>query len=467
MKSISDSPTPTRVDDFSTADGQWDRLRPIINSLPDGVVIVDANSDIRYANPAASLLFDRAAGELIGTPFGAPLTAGKTTEMEILRRVHGRVVYAELRVVDTSWEGKAAKLVSLRDITDRKDAELKARKAPGDTDAGSQAKSDFLGIMSHELRTPLNAILGYSELMELGISGDLTDVTRKQVGRIRVSAKHLLALVNDILDLAKVEAGRLPVDTLPASVSETLADAIALVEPRAQAKNLELAIMPGSEALPTYVGDAERTGQIIANLLSNAVKCTAPGGRITVDAALAAPAEGAVLLPRNSYVCIRVSDTGTGIPMEKLDTIFEPFVQAETGPTRSHEGSGLGLTIGRGLARAMGGDLTVVSDLGKGSRFTLWLPADVRADHDKPLSVNTPGNESQDMPVPTESIPDAHEGDRQVRGLAEVANKVLSELEPIVARIVACIRSDHVIRPAKDLRTSQLADHLGLSSRTC
>ena len=448
------------------ASGHWDRLRPIIESLADGIVIVDRSGDIRFANPAAARLFNRSAKDLIGTPFGTPVIAGETTEMEIVRRGGGDVVYAELRVVDTDWEGDTVELVSLREITDRKHAEERARQlacereARLEAEAASQAKSDFLAIMSHELRTPLNAILGYSELMELGISGDMTDAMRKQVGRIRISAKHLLGLVNDILDLAKVEAGRLNVATLPSSVSDALTSAITLIQPQALAKNLELVVTPGSGELPPYVGDDERVRQIIVNLLSNAVKSTAPGGTITVDSKLSAAAEGARLLPRNSYICIRVSDTGTGIPAEKLDAIFEPFVQAESGPTRPQEGSGLGLTIGRRLARAMGGDLTVVSEPTKGSTFTLWLPVDVRAEIKEAGSEEASGAEGDDSARRAKRIDGTPAVIRQIRGLAEVANQVLSQLEPIVARVVSRIRSDPGIRMATGLRTSQVADHL-------
>ena len=446
-----------------SAKGHWDRLRPIIDSLADGIVIVDRRGEIRFANPAAARLFNRPAKDLIGTAFGTPVIAGETTEMEIVRRGGGDVVYAELRVVDTDWEGDTVELVSLREITDRKRAEERARQlacereARLEAEAASQAKSDFLAIMSHELRTPLNAILGYSELMELGISGDLTEPMRKQVGRIRVSAKHLLSLVNDILDLAKVEAGRLSVATVPGSVSEAVTSAITLVQPQALAKNLEVTLTSDLDTLPSYVGDDERVRQILINLLSNAVKSTAPGGTIGIDAALSESIGAARLQPRRSYVCIRVSDTGTGIAAEKLDAIFEPFVQAETGPTRSQEGSGLGLTIGRRLARAMGGDLTVVSEIGKGSTFSLWLPADVRANPD-----GSPGDPPDSVSQLSSDANVIVEDDveHQTRGLAEVANRVLSQLEPIIARIVGRIRSDPGIRMASSLRTSQVADHL-------
>ena len=442
----------------------WDRLRPIIESLPDGIVIVDQRGDIRFANPAAAGLFNRPAQDLIGTPFGTPLTAGETTEMEIVRRGGGDVVYAELRVVDTDWEGEMVELVSLREITDRKHAEERARQLACERDArleaeaASQAKSDFLAIMSHELRTPLNAILGYSELMELGISGDLTDALRKQVGRIRLSAKHLLGLVNDILDLAKVEAGRLSVASLPSPVAEALAAAVTLTQPQAQAKNLDLSVIPGSERLPSYIGDEERVRQILVNLLSNSVKCTSPGGKITIEAVVLAPDPQARLLPRNSYICISVSDTGLGISEDKLESIFEPFVQAESGPTRPQEGSGLGLTIGRRLARAMAGDLTVVSEREKGSMFSLWLPAEVRA----VAGVSTSAGAGGEAPATSAAaeilaIPNLNQ---QTRGLADVANRVMSQLGPIVDRIVNRIRSDPAIGTSPSLRTSQVVDHL-------
>ena len=319
----------------------WDRLRAIIESLADGIVIVDQAGVIRFANPAAARLFTRTPEALVGTPLGTPLTAGETTEMEIVRRGGGEVVYAELRVVDTEWEGETVELVSLRDVTDRKYAEERSkqltheREARLEAESASRAKSDFLAIMSHELRTPLNAILGYSELIELGISGELNDKIREQIGRIRRSAKHLLGLVNDILDLAKVEAGRLTVANAPGLVSEAVASALSLVHPQAATRNLSLDVRPEVDKLPPYIGDDERVRQIMVNLLSNAVKCTEPGGTITVGGALVTePEAGARLQPRRAHIRVSVKDTGSGIPPDKLSAIFEPFVQAESGHTR-------------------------------------------------------------------------------------------------------------------------------------
>lgn len=441
-----------------------DRLRAIIDSLADGIVIVDKTGEIRFANPAAARLFNRPADQLIGTPFGSPVVAGETTEMEIVRRGGGEVLYAELRVVDTEWDGSLVELVSLRDITDRRHAEERARQltfereARLEAEAASQAKSDFLAIMSHELRTPLNAILGYSELMELGISGSMTDGMRNQVGRIRVSAKHLLGLVNDILDLAKVEAGRLDIANAPASLFETITSAATLIQPQADARNHSLVVMQDLEKLPRYVGDEERVRQILVNLLANAIKSTEPGGRISVIARLeAAPKDRPRLQRRGNYIRIDVTDTGSGIPEDKLEAIFEPFVQADTGPTRSQEGTGLGLTIGRRLARLMGGDLEVESQVGKGSVFSLWLPSDEDAGDTEALE------QSGDRhAVAADGGPSTGKqaGDRPVDGLCLVGNTMLERLEPTLSVIVARIRSDSGISMAAGLRSFQVADHL-------
>jgi signal transduction histidine kinase len=361
-------------------------------------------------------------------------------------------VYAELRVVETEWDDEQVEIVSLRDITDRKQAQERAqqlaveREARLAAEAASRAKSEFLAIMSHELRTPLNAVLGYSELMELGISGPLTEKMREQIGRIRLSAVHLLGLVNDILDLAKVEAGRLQVSSGPASASGTVAAAIALIQPQAAARGLELMVKPAPDPSPVYRGDDERVRQILVNLLSNAVKFTSAGGKISVEVGSSrTPDSDTRLQSKRSYVSFRVTDTGAGIPEEKLRSIFDPFVQAETGHSRSREGSGLGLTISRRLARLMGGDLTVKSELDRGSTFTLWLPAD--------LSV------ADLEPAPTiagQSIA----FQRDVEGLGDVGRAVIKSMEITVERIVDRVRGDPNLSVAAGLKFSQLADHL-------
>ncbi len=443
-------------------------LRAIIESLADGIVIVDDGGSVRFVNPAAARLFNRTPQDLVGTILGTPLVAGETTEMEIVQRGGGDIVYAELRVVTIRWEGKLAQLVSLRDVTDRKYAEERTRQLSHErearlqAEAASRTKSDFLAIMSHELRTPLNAILGYSELIELGMSGDITSPVREQITRIRTSARHLLSLVNDILDLAKVEAGRLDVGSAPASVSEAITSALVLIQPQASAKNLQIVVKPGADRLPPYIGDAERARQILVNLLANAVKCTEPGGTITIEGELITSVpSGAHLVARRAHICFSVSDTGIGIPSEKLAAIFQPFVQADSGPKRTQEGSGLGLTIGQRLARAMGGDLAVESEVGKGSTFRLWLPADAPigvhvADGPAPADVSDANGHPDDEATASAARPP------DMRGLAAVADAVLADLPRLVATIVARIRSDSAMRAASGLRTSQVADHLSI-----
>ena len=431
---------------------QASSLRAIIERLPDGIVIIDSHGTIRFANPAAERLFDRSTDELVGTSFGFPVVVGETTEIDIVQRGGGGVVYAELRVVETDWEEEQVQIVSLRDITDRKQAQERAqqlafeREARLEAEAASRAKSEFLAIMSHELRTPLNAVLGYSELMELGISGPVTDKMREQIGRIRMSATHLLGLVNDILDLAKVEAGRLQVSTGPCSASGTLNAAIALIQPQAAQRGLELTVTNLEGESPVFRGDDERVRQILVNLLSNAVKFTSPGGTITVAIERSkTPAPDTRLQQNRSYVSFRITDTGAGIPADKLLSIFDPFVQAESGHSRTREGSGLGLTISRRLARLMGGDLTVRSEVGKGSTFSLWLPADTSVRDVE----RVPTIAGQAVAI-----------QRDVEGLGKVGQALLRVIESTVEKIVERIKRDPNLTVAAGLRFSQLADHL-------
>jgi signal transduction histidine kinase len=442
-----------RSETESAAQTAWGRLRAIIESLADGIVIVDRSGVIRFANPAAARLFTRTPEALVGTTLGTPLIVGGTTEMEIVRRGGGELVYAELRVVATEWEGETVELVSLRDVTDRKYAEERSRQlthereARLEAEAASRAKSDFLAIMSHELRTPLNAILGYSELIDLGISGELSDKMRH----------HLLGLVNNILDLAKVEAGRLSVANVPGVAIEAIASAITLVLPQAETRNLTLDVSPDLVKIPPYLGDADRVRQILVNLLSNAVKCTEPGGTITIDGVLTTPTDPrARLQPRRAHIRLSVTDTGSGILPEKLNAIFEPFVQAESGHTRAIEGSGLGLTIGRRLARAMGGDLTVESSVGVGSTFSLWLPAVGGAE----MAAEGAPVETTEFDPPARAPSDPPGVARDLRGLCEVSEGLMADLGPLVRVVVGRIRSDPALPMAAGLRTSQVADHL-------
>jgi hypothetical protein len=246
-------------------------------------------------------------------------------------------------------------------------------------------------------------------------------------------------------------------------VSEAISSALTLIQPQAEAKGLELAVNFGPHSLPAYIGDDERVRQILVNLLSNAVKCTEPGGTITVEGALTTmPDRRAHLQSRSAYIRLTVADTGSGIPEEKLRAIFEPFVQAEMGTTRPREGSGLGLTIGLRLARAMGGDITVESAVGKGSSFSLWLPADVSAieraaDDEGTIDASTAGAMGDDGDGVATAVATSP---RPQKGLGEVAHGVLAKLEQLVTVVVGRIRAEPNMPMAAGLRTSQVTDHL-------
>ena len=265
------------------------------------------------------------------------------------------------------------------------------QSARAEAEAANRAKTEFLAMMSHELRTPLNAIAGYTELLELGISGPVSDMQREQLGRIRRSQRHLLGIIEDLLDLSRLEHG-VPADIElgPVAVHETLGSLEALISPQLRARNLTYIYNPGDGELVAY-GNRARVEQIVLNLLSNAIKYTAPGGRVGLSSGLHA-----------GRVEIRVSDTGHGIPREKLDSIFEPFTRLEMDLTRTTEGTGLGLAISRHLARAMMGDLIARSDLGRGSIFTLTLPAEAPEPVDRGSTLTPP---TSIVAMPADSIP--------------------------------------------------------------
>ncbi|MGH7465393.1 MAG: sensor histidine kinase, partial [Longimicrobiales bacterium] len=221
--------------------------------------------------------------------------------------------------------------------------------------------------------TPINAIIGYTEILDMGIGGELSEEQRHHVDRVRGSSRHLLTLINDVLDLARIEAGHMTVEHSKWRVRPAIADALALLALQAEERTVHLVDDCRDREL-SYFGDQDRVRQILANLLSNAVKFTAAGGTITVRCGSTdEPAPEAHLDADGTWAFIQVEDTGVGMTPAEAATVFQPFVQAAAGRTRSHGGTGLGLTIGRQLARLMGGDLTLRSEPGVGTCVTLWL----------------------------------------------------------------------------------------------
>ncbi|HEU5175266.1 MAG TPA: ATP-binding protein [Gemmatimonadaceae bacterium] len=226
----------------------------------------------------------------------------------------------------------------------------------------NRAKASFLAAISHDLRQPLNASLGFLEIALMGIRGDVSAALREDLERVRRNQQHLLALINDVLSFARVEAGQLLVRRDVVPLREVLDGLPSLVSPQANAKGITLSIR-GCPRDVTVLGDRDRVVQIFTNLLTNAIKATPSGGRVSVECE-----------PGGDVVLGHVRDTGVGIPDEMRDRIFEPFVQVARSLNKPEDGIGLGLSISRNLARAMGGDLTVESALGQGSVFTVRLP---------------------------------------------------------------------------------------------
>lgn len=241
-------------------------------------------------------------------------------------------------------------------------ARSEAEAARTEAERASRAKSDFLAMMSHELRTPLNAIAGYAELIELGLRGAVTEAQVGDLQKIRQNQRHLLGLINSVLNFARLDAGRVIYDMANVPVAASMRAVESLVEPQLRERGLQYHLMPCDTAV-TVRADSEKLQQILINLLGNAAKFTPQDGRIDVSCVV-----------ESRLVRFQVRDTGVGIPAEQFERIFEPFVQANRSLRSSQEGVGLGLAISRELARGMGGELTVESAVGEGSTFTLTLP---------------------------------------------------------------------------------------------
>lgn len=319
-------------------------------------------------------------------------------------------------------------------------------------EAANDAKSQFLATMSHEIRTPINAMLGYAELLELGIGGSVNPQQRDFLARLRLSGTHLVGLVTDVLDLAKLEAGQLHVAREPAMAAAAVATALSLTFPAAEAKGIRLADSHADEPAGScaFVGDEHRVRQVLVNLLANAVKFTPRGGTVIVSCGTIADSPPAASLAGGGpWAFIRIADTGRGIPPSEHAAVFEPFVQGAGGLTRTETGTGLGLTISRRLARLMGGDLTLSSALGEGATFTLWLPA--------PTGAAGALGESADTRI---SRALGAGGRYRAYGLAEIGMHVRRHVEDVLVSVAARLRADPALpREVTNLRRSELEDH--------
>ncbi|MEO8004091.1 MAG: response regulator [Betaproteobacteria bacterium] len=361
------------------------RVRAALDTLTEGLLIIDRKQNIVLANEALAKLVGKTPESMVGlqisrldwlTPAGSALPVDdhpwtralasggeQGNGMINLRDATGapHTFIVNCAPVLGSGGKAAGVLISLDDVTQLEENKVELGKAKEKAEAANQAKSDFLANMSHDIRTPMNAILGFTELLRRGYGRNETDA-KKYLETIHSSGKHLLDLINDILDLSKIEAGHLDVERIECQAFSIAAEVVNVLGVKAKEKGIALTFAVQGKIPESIQSDPTCLRRIITNLVGNALKFTQQGG------------VGVVLRFQQGtlgpVVAIDVTDTGIGIPADRLDSMFDPFTQADSSVTRKFGGTGLGLTISRRFARALGGDIVVTSTLGKGSTFT-------------------------------------------------------------------------------------------------
>ena len=345
-------------------------LAAVVAASGDAIVSTGLDGTIRSWNPAAAAIYGRPAAEAVGQPFSIVVPDDRA---EQAAQLFARVAEGERVSLETRHLGRDGQTFSVsltaaplrgpedevlgmsvvaRDVTERKQAERALRAAKEEADRANTAKSEYLSRMSHELRTPLNAILGFAQLLDLE---ELTEDQRENLQFILSAARHLLALINEVLDIAAIEAGRLPLSVEPVPVAEVVAETVSLIRPLADQHQV-LLVSPPASCQVHVLGDRQRLKQILLNLLSNAVKYNRPGGRVELACGPVAGQE---------RLRVEVRDTGRGIAPEAMDQLFVPFERLGSEQT-GVEGAGLGLPLSRRLAEAMGGTLSVETEVGPG-----------------------------------------------------------------------------------------------------
>ncbi len=362
------------------------RVRSALDTLAEGLLVLDDNFRIMLANQSLAEIVGEPPERLMGRraadlPWAfAPVAGQLEYPWETAIREELPLVGVMMHLVDrdqkrrsfmvncTPIPGNDGKvrgvLASLEDVTQLEETQHELSRSKEAADAANQAKSEFLARMSHEIRTPMNAILGFTDVLRRGFES--SELERQEyLDTIHASGEHLLNLINDILDLSKVEAGRLEVERIRCSPLQLIHEAVTVLRGQAETKGLALTY-EASDGLPEYVQtDPVRFRQLLTNLIGNALKFTERGS-VRVVARLFEP-------PDAQQLVVEVIDTGIGIPDDTLERIFDPFVQADTSVTRRYGGTGLGLAISRRFAEALGGDLTVRSEVGTGSVFVFTI----------------------------------------------------------------------------------------------
>jgi len=371
----------TDITERKREDERIRQLSVAIEQSPAPVLITDPQGNIEYVNPKFCELTGYSPEEVLGhnprllksgrqspafyQELWRLITAGRTWKGELVNRKKDGTCYWESASISpiSNDKGEITHFVAIKeDITARKMLETNLLAAKEATEAANRAKSEFLANMSHELRTPLNSIIGFSQILQNEAFGPLNPTQLEYLNNIRESGDHLLNMVNDILDLSKIEAGRLVLEKKPFNFKEMIDRALLIVQSLAMKRNLNLIVDIDPEA-GWLVGDEVRLKQVVFNLLTNAVKFTDPGGKI-----------GICTQPDGNRLVFTVWDEGIGIEEEYLDAIFQPFEQVRVSRNANEGGTGLGLSISRRIVELHQGDIKVRSQKGLGSRFTVTLP---------------------------------------------------------------------------------------------
>ncbi len=382
-----------------------DRVRSALDSLAESLLLIDASGRIVLANQSFAELVGRTQESLLGkaaTEFDWRTSDGTAIAAPALPWTTASTARAlqtncPLSLVDSRGEARSflancspimggddqvnGILVSLDDVTELQRKEVQLREATERALSANRAKSEFLANMSHEIRTPMNAVLGFTELMRRG-NAQSAEEAGKYLETIHRNGKHLLDLINDILDLSKVESGEFSLESIACAPHRIAADVIEILAVRAREKGVEIGLEIESPVPATVAGDPARLRQILTNLTGNAIKFTEHGAVRLRLGWRGSDAAGTLEL--------RVQDSGIGIPADKVESIFEPFTQAESSTTRRFGGTGLGLTISRRFARAMGGDIRAESVYGEGSTFVVTLPVKAADENGAPLAMIQP-----------------------------------------------------------------------------
>jgi signal transduction histidine kinase len=345
----------------------------ILRSMDESLIVTDPELRIRRVNPRTLRLLGYREEQLVGQHAGMvtaePAGPGEATGVERIFRTHSGenipVLFSSAALRDSS--GNLEGYVWLaQDMTQLKLAQDEIVHARDLAEQANRAKSTFLANMSHELRTPLNAIIGYSQMLQEDCGSEAPEHVRPDLMKIERSGHMLLAIINDILDLSKIEAGRMELFLETFDVADILRDVRNAVHPLAVQRGNHMEVSCEDAALQAF-GDAAKFRQSLLNLVNNACKFT-ENGRVGISVRN-------VIRDRLAQLEVQVSDNGIGIPPEHLNKLFQPFSQVDPSATRKYGGTGLGLAISRKFCQMMGGDITVESELGRGSRFFMRIPA--------------------------------------------------------------------------------------------